>query len=252
LGCNHRLTSAYPPRTNGATERLNQTLINILKKLTEENQSNWDTLLPCVGLAYRTRIHTVTKYSPYELMFGRKMNGLENFVTEIAEQDQLQIYKRAIESKKQLEFDVPQAKPAINHSQEQQKKSQNAAHNMTETPLEVGTKVMLKSLKLQPKLNELYMGPYTVHKQTKNKHYILINSKHELLRDSVPLSRIKVIPKEVTDPTYYFIEKILKDRLKNGIRQFLVKWHGYDSSHNSWEPASVFVSPQLIENYWAS
>ncbi len=49
LGCNHRLTSAYHPRKNGATERLNQTLINILKKLTEENQSNWDILLPYVG-----------------------------------------------------------------------------------------------------------------------------------------------------------------------------------------------------------
>jgi hypothetical protein len=67
-------------------------------------------------------------------MFGRKMYGLENFVTEIAEQDQLQIYKRAIELKKQLEFDVPQEKTAINHSQEQQKTSQNAAHNITETP----------------------------------------------------------------------------------------------------------------------
>jgi hypothetical protein len=82
--------------------------------------------------------------------------------------------------KKQLEFDVPQAKTAINHAQEQQKKSQYAAHNINETTLEVGTKVMLKSLKLQPKLNELYMGPYTVHKQTKNKNYILINSKHQL------------------------------------------------------------------------
>ena len=49
-------------------------------------------------------------------------------------------------------------------------------HNIMETPLEIGTKVMLKSLKLQPKLNELYMGPYTVHKQTKNKNYILINN----------------------------------------------------------------------------
>ena len=93
---------------------------------------------------------------------------------------------------------------------------------------------MLRSIKLQSKLNELFMGPYTVHKPTKNKNYILINSKHELLRDSVPLSRINVIPKEVNDPTYYNIERILKDRLKNGFRQFLVKSEGYDSSHNSW------------------
>jgi hypothetical protein len=50
------------------------------------------------------------------------------------------------------------------------------------------------------------MGLYTVHKQIKNKNYILINSKHEFLRDSVPLSRIKVISKEVNDPTHYNIE----------------------------------------------
>jgi hypothetical protein len=66
------------------------------------------------------------------------------------------------------------------------------------------------------------MGPYAVHKQTKNKNFILTNSKHESLSNSVPLSTIKVIPKEVTDPTY--IEKFLKDRLKNGIRKFFVKW----------------------------
>ena len=109
---------------------------------------------------------------------------------------------------------------------------------------------MLKSLKLQPKLNELYMGPFTVHKQTKNKNYILINAKHELLRDSVPLSRIKVVPNEIDDTQYFNMETILKDRLKKGVRQYLVKWEGYDSSYNTWEPASVFVSPQVIEDYW--
>jgi hypothetical protein len=65
------------------------------------------------------------------------------------------------------------------------------------------------------------MGPYTVHKQTKNKNYILINSKHELLRDSVPLSRLQVISKEVTDPSYYNIEKILKIDFKTVFANFL-------------------------------
>ena len=36
-----------------------------------------------------------------------------------------------------------------------QKKNQNAAHNITDILLAAGTKVMLKSLKIQPKLNEL-------------------------------------------------------------------------------------------------
>ena len=46
------------------------------------------------------------------------------------------------------------------------------------------------------------------------------------------------------------MESILKDRLKDGVRQFLVKWEGYDATHNSWEPASNFISPKIIENYW--
>ena len=69
-----------------------------------------------------------------------------------------------------------------------------------------------------------------------------------MLRDSVPLSRLKVVHKEATDSTYYIMEKILKDRHKDGVRKFLVKWEGYDSSHNRWEPASVFVSSNVIED----
>ena len=36
-GIEHKVTSAYNPRTNGMTERLNQTLIEALRKHTESN-----------------------------------------------------------------------------------------------------------------------------------------------------------------------------------------------------------------------
>ena len=34
------------------------------------------------------------------------------------------------------------------------------------------------------------------------------------------------------------IEKVLRWRIRNGVRQGRVKWTGYDSSHNSWERES--------------
>jgi len=71
LGFNHIVTSAYNPRTNGITERFNQTLVEALRKHAEADRKNWPVYLPFVLLAYRSRVHTVTNHTPYELMFVR-------------------------------------------------------------------------------------------------------------------------------------------------------------------------------------
>ncbi|CAF0957951.1 unnamed protein product [Brachionus calyciflorus] len=66
----HIITSAYNPRNNG---RFNQTLIESLRKYSESDRNKWLKYLPFVLLAYRTRIHTTTGFTPFELMFGKKM-----------------------------------------------------------------------------------------------------------------------------------------------------------------------------------
>ncbi len=58
VGVKHRVTSSYHPRTNGLTEKFNQTLINALKKHTEENKQDWIDWIPYILLAYRSRIHS--------------------------------------------------------------------------------------------------------------------------------------------------------------------------------------------------
>ena len=47
----------------------------------------WHKWLPYVLMAYRMRTHTVTKYSPFQLMFGRTMNKFENW-KDLASQDE--------------------------------------------------------------------------------------------------------------------------------------------------------------------
>jgi len=42
VGIEHRIISAYHQRTNGLTERFNQTLVAALMKHAEENLSDWD------------------------------------------------------------------------------------------------------------------------------------------------------------------------------------------------------------------
>lgn len=70
-GTDHRVTSAYHPQSNGLVERLNQTLQNVLLKLVNDHQNNWDDLLHPALFAIRTSRQKSTKYTPFELMFNR-------------------------------------------------------------------------------------------------------------------------------------------------------------------------------------
>ncbi len=110
--------------------------------------------------------------------------------------------------------------------------------------------MFLKSEKLQGKLEARYQGPYKIHSQTKNKNYYLENTKGIKLKNSYPLSRLKVVADTVNDDESQFeIEKILNERINKGIREYLVKWKNYPESDNSWVKESNMNAPELIEEF---
>lgn len=73
LKIDHRISSPYHPQTNGQRERDNRTLKSMLSKLCNDKRDNWDELLPGVLFAYRISEHSSTKFSPFEVMLGRKV-----------------------------------------------------------------------------------------------------------------------------------------------------------------------------------
>jgi flagellar biosynthesis GTPase FlhF len=71
LKTKHRLTSAYHPRTNGKTERTNGILGRALTKYVgNKMRHKWDLFLDQAVFACRTRIHSVSKKSPFYLVYG--------------------------------------------------------------------------------------------------------------------------------------------------------------------------------------
>ena len=44
-----------------------------------------------------------------------------------------------------------------------------------------------------------------------------------------------------SDSEVFRIEKVIRKRKKNGIKELYVKWKGFDSSFNSWIPESNVV-----------
>ncbi|CAK9292277.1 unnamed protein product [Gordionus sp. m RMFG-2023] len=72
VGTHQRVTSAYHPQANGMVERANRTLQNSLLKCTKGNQKDWPGVLPGIVFAYNTSTHESSKFTPYEMMYGRK------------------------------------------------------------------------------------------------------------------------------------------------------------------------------------
>ena len=67
-------TSSFHPQTNGICERQNSTLAQCMRAYCHENQENWTEYLPSIMMAFRitTGVQT-TRFSPFEMLFGRKM-----------------------------------------------------------------------------------------------------------------------------------------------------------------------------------
>ena len=72
LGIKKLRTSPYHPQTNGAVERVHQTLQRMIGKLDARRLKNWPEHLSAITHAYNSTRSHVTGYSPYYLMFGRR------------------------------------------------------------------------------------------------------------------------------------------------------------------------------------
>ena len=66
-------TTPFAPWSNGETEKMNHTLIAMLKRMVSLHPRKWDTLLQKALMHYRSSEHSSTHFTPYRLMFGREM-----------------------------------------------------------------------------------------------------------------------------------------------------------------------------------
>lgn len=62
-------TTAYRPQANGSVERSHQVLWEYLKQFS--NKENWDEYLKLATFSTNTSVHEGTRYTPYELVFGK-------------------------------------------------------------------------------------------------------------------------------------------------------------------------------------
>jgi len=63
------------PQANGMVERVNRTIKEIATTVCKGHQEIWANYVGVIEYAINTRISSVTRFSPYELVFGRQPPG---------------------------------------------------------------------------------------------------------------------------------------------------------------------------------
>jgi hypothetical protein len=217
-----KFTSSYFPRTNGQAESSNKIITKIIQKYALENKKNWPSIIPYALIAHRSKIHSSTKYSPFEMLHGIKMSNFENWKELPNEEEESALTKRAIEIKNLIEKINPQAKINIEKSQEKQKDIQNKQLNgRIDNEIEIGTLVMIKDCRLtKPKLDPNFLGEYRVEKKTSYGNYVLSDINNKILDETFPRAKLKVIPdsknSEITiEPKQKKNKTIVKDFKSN-------------------------------------
>jgi transposase InsO family protein len=71
IGVNLKMSTAYHPQTDGATERANKTMVQMLRQCVSPDQKDWVMKLPAIEFAMNSARSETTGFSPFFLNYGR-------------------------------------------------------------------------------------------------------------------------------------------------------------------------------------
>ena len=176
LGITRTRASAYHPQGNGQVERMNRTLKDMLAKMVEENQRNWDKMLQKAVFAYRVSINESTGFTPYLVNFGRSPQLPIDvmFGQQLSKETPTNVPEFVREVRKSIRVACDKIRRNLKKSRQIRREAQRVN---TGDPINIGDRVYLfvpavKSGRTK-KLSSLWRGPYTVVDKTSPVNYLI-------------------------------------------------------------------------------
>ena len=156
-------TTPYHPMCNGLVERFNGVLKTMLKKYVSKQPNIWDKYLPYLLFAYREVPQASTGFSPFELLYGRKVKGpldlvYDTWTDEYKEDENL--LKYVLEMRDKLSAMSEVVKENIATQQERQKYYYDKKARMRS--FSAGDKVLVLLPSDTRKLKAVWKGPFTI------------------------------------------------------------------------------------------
>jgi hypothetical protein len=259
VGIEHRLSTAYHPRTNGQTERTNQTLEQYLRHYVNYQQDDWAKLLPMAQFAYNNAMHATTKETPFFANYGCNPSIIGETIGKQTEAEASRLLATELKQLHlQLARDIEFFNLRMKHYYDQ-------GHQ--EGPdFKKGEKVYLlrrniKTKRPSSKLDHLKLGPFEIEEKTGPVNYRLkLPDSMRRMHATFHISLLETAPEnaelatnvEIEEETEneYEVENVLSMKRVSGKPHYLVKWKGYDTSENTWEPIENLTDcRQLVQQY---
>ena len=164
LGMKHTLGSALRPQSNGQNERQIRALQETLRvAMNGHRRKDWDVRVSYATAAYNFTPHSVTKFAPYELMFGRlpQMDIDFSMPREEVPRDTPAEYLLKMTERMRHTFNV--VRQQLRHAMELRRERYN--RGIRTRQYTIGQPVALKQtnkLVGNDKLHDRYAGPYYI------------------------------------------------------------------------------------------
>ncbi|GBE77221.1 Transposon Tf2-6 polyprotein [Sparassis crispa] len=248
------MSTAYHPQTDGETERVNQELEIYLRLYCGNNPETWADRLPDLEFCHNTREHSARKMSPFRIMMGYEPRGLPsvfpstNIPSVESRLDMLQkIRLEALAmhelARQQMADRVRQGSPKFTLGQKVWLDSRNLKVNYAsrkiapkrEGPFEIVEVIGPANYRLK------LLKTWRVHSVF---HAALLSPYRE--NDIHGPNYMNPPPDVVDNEEEYEVEAILNHKMYRGHLRYLVKWKGYSSAENSWEPTHNLQNAKRI------
>jgi hypothetical protein len=267
----HHVTCAYLHHSNGTVEVYNRIVLNGLRVIASElrlGEKDFSTILPQVEffvnhkaqvrLGNRSPIQvmvpTVEHYSPLKYLFMDLSGTLMEMANEKMEEYLTEI----------SDFLPALHKDVLNMTERQRALHRKYA-NAKRKPIDfrVGDYVLVSFVeKTSHKMHMTWKGPYQVIESIDNWIYKvkdIVNSDeletHASKMQYYSDDKLEITEKYKLQKEYvgraWIVHQILRERFSNGIHEVLIRWRGFTSLEDTWEPVSTISVdvPQLWKDF---
>lgn len=262
-----RMSTSFHPQTDGQSERMIRVVEEVLRHFVNEQHNDWDSLLPLVCFAINNAKSAATGETPFYLNYGAHPRGPNTVWAPTGRLPVLDAVFRGMHGT------LESVKKRYAAAQDRMKAY--ADKGRCEHDFKPGDKVMLHTKNLSfkqgvRKLSPQYIGPFSVKRLVGpagrevaaelqlppqyRMHPVFHVSLLKRFKEGSAFKPLPPPPQVIDGEPWYEIETILAHRERKvgrrKVREFLIKWRGYDESHNSWEPESN-VTEVAEQAYWA-